>query len=94
MGEMLDSKTGSWLVAIYAMLSIAIAAYSFVCSWGQCKALVVGPIMPWAFLLESELGVNISIIIYPLLLLLNASVLYTLGVGIEWAYRSYTSKNA
>ncbi len=84
MGEMLDSRIGSWLVSIYALLSIAVAAYSFLCSWGQCKALIVAPIMPWAFLLESELGVSISVIAYPLLLLLNASALYAFGVLIEW----------
>ena len=89
MGEMLDSKAGSWLVAVYALLSIGVAAYSSVCNWGQCSVLVVAPIMPWAFLLESELGSNVSVIIYPLLLLLNASALYALGVLLEWAYASY-----
>lgn len=92
MNDVLDSKTGSWLVTMYALGSMVLAAYSFLCTWKSCSALIVAPVMPWAFLLQSELGLNISVIVYPLLLLLNASVLYSLGVSIEWALRQYREK--
>jgi hypothetical protein len=84
MHDMLDSKTGSWLVVVYVVVSMVLAGYSFICAWDSCSALIVTPVMPWAYLLDAELGVRLSIVLYPVLILLNASVAYAAGVAIDW----------
>jgi hypothetical protein len=88
MHDMLDSKSGSWLVVVYVVVSMVLAGYSFICTWDSCSALIVAPVMPWAYLLDAELGMRLSIVMYPVLILLNASVAYTTGVIIEWFRRS------
>jgi hypothetical protein len=42
--------------------------------------------MPWAFILTQDLGVAFPWALYPIFILLNASVLYVVGAGLEWLY--------
>lgn len=85
--ELLDSRWGNIFVIIFALTSILFAAISFFCSSQTCGLFLVIPILPWAVLLEHQLGISIPWGIYPFLLLLNTVIVYSMGVAVEVLYR-------
>jgi len=42
--------------------------------------------MPWAYIFASDLGISFPWAMYPVFVLLNTSVAYVVGAGIEWVY--------
>ena len=86
MGDMWDSRLGKILVIIYTLFTITIYFASFACGTAACSLYIVLPIMPWAFILTQDLGVGFPWALYPIFILLNASVLYVVGVALEWLY--------
>ena len=87
--ELFDSRLGNIFVIIFALASIALAATSFFCSAQTCGIFLVIPILPWAVLLEQQLGMSIPWGIYPFLLLLNTVIVYSMGVAVEIGYRRF-----
>ena len=87
--EIFDSRLGNICVIIFALTSIAFAATSFFCSTQACGVFLVIPILPWAVLLEHQLGMSLPWGIYPFLLLLNTVIVYSMGVAVEVAYRRF-----
>lgn len=85
--EIFDSRVGNLFVIAFALTSIAFAAISFFCSSQTCGLFLVIPILPWAVLLEHQLGISIPWAIYPFLLLLNTVIVYSMGVACEVVYR-------
>ncbi len=76
--ETLGEKIGSVFVITYALLSMISAGASFFCTLTLCKAGLAYPVLPWPLLLASLLKMPIAL--YPILLLLNATLLYLFGV--------------
>ena len=91
--DVFESKIGNVLVIVYAIASIVLAMYSFFCTWQYCGLLIIVPILPWAIILEGWLGLSIPWAAYPLFLLINVVVVYSIGVFLETLYDSYTSRS-
>ncbi len=83
---------GKILTIIYTLFTIAIYFASFACGTAACSLYIVLPIMPWAFILTQDLGVGFPWALYPIFILLNASVLYVIGAGLEWLYDRLTDR--
>lgn len=88
--ETLGEKIGSICVIIYALFSVISAGASFFCTLTLCKAGLAYPVLPWPLLLASLLKMPIAF--YPVLLLLNAVLLYLLGVAIGTLITSHSKK--
>lgn len=86
MNDILESKIGGWLVIAYTLAAIGAGIYSFACASASCAPFLVMPIMPWAWLMQSMLGFEVPLMSYPVLILLNAMVIYIAGVAIEWLW--------
>lgn len=89
MADLMDSRLGSLLVSLYAIASIVLAITSYICPLPSCGLLIVVPILPWAAIMGGQLGLPVPWGTYPLILLLNAAVLYIVGASIEWLYERY-----
>jgi len=89
MDQMLESRVGKIFIIIYTALALITYLLAFSCGEGSCNMYIVLPIMPWAFILAEDLGLQFTWAIYPLLILLNASVAYVIGAAIEWGYNRY-----
>ena len=87
MSDVLESATGKIFVILYALLSIASYIGAFVCGTDACAVYLVVPILPWGFVMTHDLGLPFPWGLYPIFVLLNASVAYALGAGVEWMYR-------
>ena len=87
--DVFESKLGSIFVIIYALASILFASLSFFCSTIACGLLLVVPILPWAVIMEGSIGVNIPWAAYPVFLLLNVIIIYSMGVAIDYVYQQY-----
>ena len=85
--EVFDSRLGNLFVIVFALASIVLAAVSFFCATQTCGLFLIIPILPWAVLLEYQLGMSIPWGVYPFLLLLNTVIVYSLGVVVELSYR-------
>jgi len=83
MNSMLESRTGKILIIAYALFAIVMYGISYACGDSECSLYIVLPIMPWAYLLTKELNFSFPWAVYPILVLLNVSVVYTIGVGID-----------
>ena len=83
MDEMLESKAGKWCVILYTLFTIGVYVFSLGCLGETCGLSIVWPILPWAFILASDLGLSFPWAMYPIFVLLNASVAYVLGAGVE-----------
>jgi hypothetical protein len=86
---MLESKVGKLFVIGYTVLALITYLLAFSCGEGACNVYIILPIMPWAFILAEDMGLSFTWAIYPLLVLLNASVAYVIGAAIEWVYNRY-----
>lgn len=89
MNQILESTLGKLFIVGYALFSIAVYAVVFFCQTDSCVVYIVLPIMPWAYILASDLGLTFTWAVYPVFVLLNTSVAYVLGAGIEWAYNKF-----
>jgi hypothetical protein len=63
--------------------------YAFYCGDSACGLYIVLPILPWASILTQDFGISFPWAVYPIFILLNASVAYIIGAGIEWTYNRY-----
>jgi hypothetical protein len=90
----LDSQFGKVCIILYALFAIGSYVTSFVCAADVCGFAIVWPILPWAFIVVSDLGLSFPWAMYPVFILLNVSVAYVFGAGIEWVYRWYTEERA
>ena len=62
---------------------------SVFCGMETCGLYIVVPIMPWALILAQDLDMTFPWSVYPIFVLLNASVAYVLGASLEWGYHKY-----
>jgi len=90
---MLESRLGKVLVIVYALFAIITYLAAFACGTDSCGLYIVLPIMPWAFIVASDFGIAFPWALYPVFVLLNASVAYVVGAGIEWLYHRYQDSN-
>lgn len=77
-------------IILYALFALGTYAYAFWCGTATCGLSIVLPVMPWAYIFASDLGVSFPWAIYPIFILLNTSVAYVVGAGIEWLYERIT----
>lgn len=85
---MLDSGWGKVLVIIYALAALGTYIVSYSCgAAAPCGLYIVAPVLPWAWILTQEFGLAFPWAVYPVLVLLNASIAYALGAGFEQLYR-------
>jgi hypothetical protein len=86
MDQILESRFGKWCIIVYTLFTLGTYVFSFICEGESCGLFIVWPILPWAFILVSDLGLSFPWAMYPIFVLLNASVAYVLGAGVEWLY--------
>jgi hypothetical protein len=86
MGDIFESNVGKVCVILYALLAIGTYVAAFLCGSANCGLYVILPVMPWAYIFTSDLGFSFPFAMYPVFVLLNASVAYIVGAGIEWTY--------
>lgn len=84
---MLESKVGKYFVITYALFALGVYAYVFFCSGATCSVYIILPVMPWALIWVRDLGLPFPWAIYPIFVLLNASVAYIAGVVVEWFFK-------
>jgi hypothetical protein len=92
MENILESRVGKVSIILYALFAIATFVYVFWCGSSTCNVYVVLPVMPWAYIFGSDMGLALPVAIYPIFILLNTSVAYVVGAGIEWVYRHIAEK--
>lgn len=86
MDQMLESRVGKVCIILYALFSIVTYLSIFWCGTDACELYIVVPVMPWVYIFASDLGFSLPWAIYPVFMLLNTSVAYVVGAGIEWLY--------
>ena len=89
---MLESKAGKILVIVYALASIGLYLAAFGCNGVACSVYLVVPTMPWSFIFVQDLGLPFPLALYPVFILLNASVAYVIGAGAEWLYHVWQDR--
>ena len=89
---MLDSRLGKVLIIVYTLLAFVMYIAAFACGLDSCGHYLILPIMPWAYIFAQDLGFSLPWAVYPILVLLNISVAYALGVVIEWLYHTYKDR--
>ncbi len=92
MQDILESRLGKVFIIIYTLFTIGTYILSFSCGASACSLAIIWPILPWAFILASDLGLTFPWAMYPIFVLLNASVAYVLGAGIEWLYHWFVDR--
>jgi len=93
MEDVLESQWGKVLIILYTLFAVGCYVYALMCTGNDCALAIIWPIMPWALILASDLGLTFSWVMYPVLVLLNASVAYCLGSAAQWVYyRVYAEK--
>lgn len=86
---MLESVVGKYFVILFALFALAVYTFVFFCDGSSCVAYIILPIMPWAYIWAADLGLPFPWAMYPIFILLNASVAYTVGAALEWLYNRY-----
>ena len=89
MDQIFESKVGKLFVIFYALFALGVYVYAFYCGDSTCGLYIVLPILPWASILTEDFGISFPWAVYPIFILLNASVAYVVGAGIEWTYNRY-----
>jgi hypothetical protein len=92
MEYILESRIGKLCIVAYTLFAILSYLYALSCGAGSCTLAIVWPILPWAFILASDFGLAFPSAMYPIFILLNASVVYVLGAMVEWLYTTYIRK--
>lgn len=93
MERILESRTGTFCIVLYALFAIGSYFYALSCGAGICSVAIIWPILPWAFILVNDLGLAFPAAMYPVFVLLNVSVAYVLGATVEWVYRTVLSRH-
>ncbi|MBP9749357.1 MAG: hypothetical protein KBD21_01330 [Candidatus Pacebacteria bacterium] len=88
MERILESRTGTFCIVLYALFAIGSYFYALSCGASFCSVAIIWPILPWAFILVNDLGLTFPAAMYPVFVLLNVSVAYVLGATAEWVYRA------
>lgn len=91
---MLDSRLGKILIITYAVFAIGMYVAALSCGLESCGHYIVVPILPWAYILAKDFGLSFPWVVYPVLALLNVSVVYTVGVFLEWLYHTYQERKS
>jgi hypothetical protein len=91
MDQILESRVGKICIILYTLFTLGTYVLSVGCESEACGLSIVWPILPWAFILASDLGLSFPWAMYPIFVLLNASVAYVLGAGVEWLYHRCTN---
>lgn len=89
MNYILESVVGKLFIIAYALFTLGVYVFVFYCTSSTCEVYLVLPVMPWAYIWVQDLGLPFPWAMYPLFVLLNASVAYILGVAVEWVYSRY-----
>ena len=89
MNDILESTFGKVCIIIYTLFAILSYVLSVACGAEACALAMVWPILPWAFILATDFGFSFTWVMYPVFVLLNASVSYVFGAGVEWLYHWY-----
>jgi len=89
MDQIFESRIGKLFVIFYALFALGVYMYAFYCGDSACGLYIVLPILPWASILTQDFGISFPWAVYPIFILLNASVAYIIGAGIEWTYNRY-----
>ena len=89
MNNMLESLVGKYFIIAYALFTLGVYVFVFYCTSNTCGVYIILPVMPWAFIWVEDLGLPFPSAMYPLFILLNASVAYVLGAVAEWLYNRY-----
>lgn len=92
MGNYFDSRLGTVLIILYATLSLIVFVAQYFCATDVCAAYLVVPILPWAYIFSADMSLNLPVTVYPVLMLLNVSVLYVLGAVVEHLYKAVRAK--
>jgi hypothetical protein len=92
MDAILESRTGKLFIIAYTLFAIGMYIVSFTCGTEACGLYIVVPIMPWALIFAEDFGLSFPWAIYPIFVLLNASVAYVVGAGLEWSYHWYQER--
>lgn len=92
MGDYFDSRLGTVLIILYATFSLVVFVAQYFCATDVCAAYLVLPIMPWAYIFSADMSLNLPVTIYPVLMLLNVSVLYVIGAVVEHAYKTFKTR--
>lgn len=79
------NKAGAILVGIYYLITIMVVIQALTCKSMYCGLILVGPIMPWVFVLEGMVSDSISI--YVLMVGLNSLLLYFIGYGLSCLFK-------
>lgn len=93
METILDSRFGKLFVIAYTLITLCTYVVSYSCGGDECGLYIVVPILPWAWILTNEFGLSFPWAVYPILILLNASMAYILGAGIEQIYIRWRDRN-
>lgn len=89
MNTILESRIGKLFIVVYALFAIATYVIAGFCGSETCGLYIVLPVMPWAYILTQDLGLSFPWAVYPLFVLINASVAYVFGAALEWLYNLY-----
>jgi len=73
---------------MYALGTIVVYGHVATCGVATCGTWFVAPVLPWAYVMR-DLGLGFPLALYPVFVLLNASVAYILGAAVEWVYRHF-----
>lgn len=74
-------KIGLVIVGVYLLISLVVVMYVSICRGMFCGLVMVGPIMPWPFILEGV--VRDSYLLYFMLVVLNSIILYLISTGLS-----------
>lgn len=88
MGHVFESPFGKAGVIIYALGTIVVYGYVALCGVAVCGTWFIMPVLPWAYVMR-DLGLGFPLALYPVFVLLNASVAYILGTVVEWMCRRF-----
>jgi len=89
---MLDSRFGKILIIAFTVFTIVVYGAAFWCGLDTCAHYIVLPILPWAYIIAEDFGLTFPWAVYPIMVLLNISVVYAVGVGLEWLYHTYKDR--
>lgn len=89
---MLESRFGKVLIIVYALFALIVYGLALSCGFDACGHYIVLPIMPWAYIFAEDFGFAFPWAVYPIMALLNVSVAYAVGVGLEWLYHTYKDR--
>lgn len=92
MHEILESRVGKYCIIAYSIFALVTYVLSLSCGADACRLSFIAPIMPWGYLLTEEFGMKFPFVLYPVLMLLNVSLVYIVGAGAEYVWHRLRDK--